>query len=97
MRIKQAIENGAYIVVPVYQGKRGHPVGFSSLFRQALLSLQGDVGAREILRQHADEITYLECDDPGVLFDVDVPEDLPPRWSNMHHSLGVQYTNKKTM
>ena len=76
LSVKEAIENGAQIAVPVHDGKRGHPVGFSSALRFELLSLQGDVGAREILQRHKGEITYLKCGDPGVHFDVDVPEDL---------------------
>ncbi|MDH5217967.1 MAG: nucleotidyltransferase family protein [Gammaproteobacteria bacterium] len=76
LRVKQTIENGATLVVPIYKGKRGHPVGFSSAFKSELLSLQGDTGARELLRKHKNKITYLACDDSGVHRDIDVPEDL---------------------
>lgn len=76
LKVRQAIDNGAAIVVPIHDGKRGHPVGFSSAFKCELLSLQGDAGAREILHKHKNIITYLDCDDPGVHFDVDVPDDL---------------------
>ena len=63
------------IVAPVYQGKRGHPVGFSRIFRDELLALSGDAGARQILEQHASQICRLDCDDPGILLDIDVPSD----------------------
>jgi xanthine dehydrogenase accessory factor len=64
------------IVVPVHRGRRGHPVILPARFRPELLALRGDVGAREILRAHADEVEEVPVDDPAVLFDVDLPADL---------------------
>jgi molybdenum cofactor cytidylyltransferase len=69
-----ALEKGAGIVAPVYQGRRGNPVGFSSQYLPHLLALQGDQGARHLLREYP--VTEIEVDDPGVLRDIDVPGDL---------------------
>lgn len=74
--IAHALNSGAAIVAPVYQGKRGHPVGFCAKFRNQLEQLTGDEGARAILKRHADQIKLLECNDPGVLADIDTPQDL---------------------
>lgn len=74
--IAHATNAGAAIVAPVYQGKRGHPVGFCAKFRNELEQLTGDEGARAILKRHADHIELLECNDPGVLADIDTPQDL---------------------
>jgi molybdenum cofactor cytidylyltransferase len=74
--IVHALNSGAAIVAPVYQGKRGHPVGFCAKFRNQLEQLTGDEGARAILKRHADQIELLECNDPGVLADIDTPQDL---------------------
>jgi molybdenum cofactor cytidylyltransferase len=74
--IAHALNSGAAIVAPVYQGKRGHPVGFCAKFRNQLEQLTGDEGARAILKRHADQIELLECNDPGVLVDIDTPQDL---------------------
>lgn len=65
---------GADLVAPCYQGRRGHPVGFSARWRDALLALRGDRGARDLLAATA--LTRLELDDPGVLLDIDRPQDL---------------------
>jgi len=81
--IAHELKLGAAIVAPTYQGKRGHPVGFSARFRNELEQLTGDEGARSILKCHADQIALLECNDPGVLADIDTPEDLkakPHTW-----------------
>ncbi len=64
------------VCVPYYQNKQGHPVGFGSTYRQLLLELQGDVGARSILKQYPDRIQRLMLDDPGIVWDIDRPEDL---------------------
>jgi molybdenum cofactor cytidylyltransferase len=72
-QIAQQLNNGAAIVAPMYQGQRGHPVGFAARFREELLQLQGDNGARSLLHRHADQIHPLSADAPEVLIDIDAP------------------------
>ncbi|MCB5185840.1 nucleotidyltransferase family protein [Methylobacillus gramineus] len=67
---------GAGIVVPTYQQQRGHPVGFNRRFYAELMALTGDEGARSVLRRHTGEVHFLECDDLGILQDIDTWEDL---------------------
>ena len=74
--IAHELNAGASIAAPAYQNKRGHPVGFSAKFRHELEQLTGDEGARAILKRYADQIKLLECNDPGILADIDTPEDL---------------------
>lgn len=63
------------IVQPQYQGKRGNPVGFSAQFKNELLALTGDSGAKKIV---ANNPAYLcPVDDPGVLQDIDQLSDIP--------------------
>lgn len=72
--VARTLDGGASIVVPFYQGQRGHPVGFGPEHRDALMSLDGDTGARHLLATQ--QIARLDVDDPGILRDVDTPEDL---------------------
>ncbi len=74
--IADALRGGAAIAAPAYQGQRGHPVGFDTRYVASLRALSGDEGARRILREHAAEVQQLECDDPGVLADIDFASDL---------------------
>lgn len=67
----------AAIVQPVFNGKPGHPVGFSQRFTYELLTIAGDQGAREILRAHQDELVLMPVDDEGILRDIDTMADLP--------------------
>jgi len=75
-RAVQALETGALLVAPFHAGQRGHPVGFHSRFRDELLALSGDAGARAILARHAAALTRFDVDDAGVVLDVDTPADL---------------------
>ncbi len=67
---------GAKIVVPVFGGRRGHPVGFTGDFGLRLQALTGDSGAREILRSDANFVEEIAVDDAGVIADVDTQGDL---------------------
>jgi len=64
-----ALQAGAGIVAPVYQGRRGNPVGFARQYLPQLLDLQGDVGARSLLQSYT--VTQIEVDDPGIHEDID--------------------------
>ena len=64
------------IVVPVYKGKQGHPVGFGERFFRELASLSGDKGGRTLIDKYSDSTSYINVDDPTILYDIDTPEDL---------------------
>jgi molybdenum cofactor cytidylyltransferase len=55
---------------------RGHPVGFSSRLKDELLAVSGDEGARAVVRRNDRDVRVIECDDPGILRDIDTREDL---------------------
>lgn len=62
------------IVLPTYQQRPGHPVLFSRQYREALMNLEGDVGARSVLEAHATAVMRIPVEDPGILHDVDTRE-----------------------
>ena len=68
---------GALLAAPVYDGRRGHPVGFSRALGCELRNLRGDAGGREILERHGAELCLVPVDDPGILKDIDHPAQLP--------------------
>ena len=70
------LEAGRDLVAPVYKGQRGHPVGFGKRFGAQLAALDGDAGAREIVAAHESELVLIECDDAGILQDIDRREDI---------------------
>lgn len=71
-----AVQAGAPAAAPDFGGRRGHPVLFSAALLPDLARASGDSGAREVLARLGDRVARVACADPGVLFDVDRPEDL---------------------
>jgi molybdenum cofactor cytidylyltransferase len=63
------------IVIPSYGHRRGHPVIFSKSLFEELWDASLDRGASDVVRAHEKEIFYVEVDNPGVLVDIDTPED----------------------
>ena len=70
------IEQTGRIAIPAYRGKWGHPVGFGRRYLNELLKLQGDEGARSVIARHPGELETVDCDDRGILRDIDTLEDL---------------------
>lgn len=62
------------VVVPVFQGQRGHPVGFSSACGPDLANLTGNRGAAPVAAAHA--AIELIVQDAGVITDIDTLADL---------------------
>lgn len=66
------------VVVPMFKGVRGHPVGFSAGCRDALLDLKGNQGAAPAVRAQIaiNSVAYIDVTDKGTVTDIDTLEDL---------------------
>lgn len=66
------------VVLPFWQGRHGHPVGFGKQCGSSLAMLSGDVGAAVIVRarRQSGEVRELAVDDPGIVMDIDTVDDL---------------------
>lgn len=64
------------ICQPCLNGSPGHPVGFSSAYFVQLAKLEGDSGARSLLRKNGEAVTRFPVDDPGIVRDIDRPADI---------------------
>jgi len=65
---------GRAIVVPSFEGKRGNPVLWDRRFFAGMMALAGDVGARHLIGEHAEQVAEVEAGDAGIFIDVDTPE-----------------------
>jgi molybdenum cofactor cytidylyltransferase len=72
--VVQALRDGAALAAPQFDGRRGHPVGFSRDYGAALAALAGDIGARAILQRDNARIVLLAVNDPGIHRDIDAPQ-----------------------
>ena len=66
------------IAIPTYQGKRGHPIIFAIKYKQELSGLKGDIGGRQIIKRHPDDILEVAVTSPGIHIDIDTAEDYNP-------------------
>lgn len=67
---------GREICVPTHNGKRGNPVLWGKRFLAEMARLAGDVGARHLIGEHADQVVEVEMAEDGVLIDIDTPDAL---------------------
>jgi molybdenum cofactor cytidylyltransferase len=64
------------IVLPLYQGEQGHPVILRrQAYEQELLALSGDVGGKEIVRRHLEDVLEVAVASRGVIVDIDGWDD----------------------
>ena len=75
--LAEAVRAGALAAAPVFQGRRGNPVILARELFATVATLTGDTGARALLTDLGARLVLVESPDDGVLFDVDVPGDLP--------------------
>ncbi|WP_409968873.1 nucleotidyltransferase family protein [Bengtsoniella intestinalis] len=64
-----------FIVAAGHDGVRGNPCIFPAEYFSSLMTLSGDQGGAQVIRQHSDALRLIEVD-PRELFDVDHPEAL---------------------
>ena len=59
------------IAVPVYKGKRGHPIVFAIKYRKELLELSGDTGGKDILEKHPEDVLEVDTGSEDIHRDID--------------------------
>lgn len=68
--------SGAEILIPTYEGRRGNPVLLDRSLSEDVESITGDQGCRAIFGRHIRGILEVPVDDPGILVDLDTPDQL---------------------
>ncbi len=63
------------ILIASYNGKRGHPVLFSRQVYGEILAAPLNQGAKVVVRKDPSRVRELPLNDPGILADIDTPED----------------------
>ncbi|MBI2987703.1 MAG: nucleotidyltransferase family protein [Deltaproteobacteria bacterium] len=73
--IDRFYESEKLIIVPRYQGRKGHPVLFSRELFPELLGAPLDQGAKAVVHSHRDRTLEIDTDYQGVTIDIDTPEE----------------------
>ena len=74
--IQEFDAGGKSIALPTFRGKRGHPLIFRASLYEELLAASLDVGARQVVWAHADDIAEVPTDEEGVILNLNDPETL---------------------
>ena len=72
--IKRFAESGKLIIVPRYNGKRGHPVIFSRELFVELLNAPMGQGAKAVVNAHREDTLEIDTDYEGITVDIDTPD-----------------------
>ena len=64
------------IALPTYRGKRGHPLIFRANLYSELLAASPEVGARQVVWAHADQVCEVATEEEGVVLNINDPEAL---------------------
>jgi molybdenum cofactor cytidylyltransferase len=75
----------ATILRPCHAGRPGHPVFFGRVLWPELATLDGDDGARGVIRRYRDRYREISVEDPGVCHDIDTPGELARAFGNGFH------------
>jgi molybdenum cofactor cytidylyltransferase len=67
---------GALVVVPSIDGRRGNPVVWARRFFNDLMTIKGDFGARYLIGTYAEAVVEVPVAGEAALIDVDTPESL---------------------
>ena len=85
-RLIQVYKDGVYedgacgsgpllIVIPTYEERGGHPILLDLALREDILTMDVDVGLRQVVLAHSGSITRVPVSSADVLEDCDLPED----------------------
>ena len=68
-------KSGIGIVIPIYQGKRGHPVLIETRYKNEIENLDPEKGLRQLMEIRKNDILEVDCPFPEILRDIDTPEE----------------------
>ncbi len=74
--IERFYSSAKTIVLPVYKGRRGHPVIFGAKLYEELLAAPLETGARAVVWAHSGEISEVETAEEGCVLNLNDPDAL---------------------
>ncbi len=74
--VEQFHSSGRPIVLPRWEGQRGHPVIFAASLYAELFAAPHDTGARAVVWAHAAEVLEVPTDEEGCVLNLNDPEAL---------------------
>jgi len=63
------------LAIPQHGERRGHPVIAARSVLDEIVTLPPESSAKDVIRSHRDETLFVDVDDPGILWDIDLPAE----------------------
>ena len=79
------------IIIPTHNGRRGHPIIISSELFVEIRNASLNIGLREVVRAHENDIALVPTEEEGVLINIDTQEDYQ---RYIHHGLYGKSTDE---
>lgn len=67
--------SGKGIIIPVCQGRRGHPVLIDMKYRKDIEELDPEQGLRQLMVRYREDLLEVAFEDTAILKDIDTPRD----------------------
>ena len=74
--VDQFYKSGKAIVLPTFNGRRGHPAIFSKTLYNELLAAPPGKGARTVVWTHASDVLEVPTDEEGIVLNINDPDML---------------------
>ena len=63
------------IILPVYKGRRGHPILIDIKYKLKIKDINPDIGLRALIHNHPDDILEVKVKNGSILQDIDTQDD----------------------
>jgi len=63
------------LLLPTFDGRRGHPLLIDARYREEIARLDPEAGLRELLQRHPDDLLHLPVDVEAVVRDMDTRQE----------------------
>ena len=73
--VREYVRSGKGILIPVFSGKRGHPLLIDRKYAQVIDTLIPEKGLHTLLDKYPEDIGQVEVTVPGILRDIDTMRD----------------------
>jgi len=85
--VQEQIRSGKGIAIPMYQGRRGHPVVFSHSYRREIVAVTDQQTLRDLIEAHCDDILEVKCGSDAYVRDIDTREEYENELRRWHASV----------
>lgn len=68
-------KSGNGIIMPTFNGRRGHPVLIETHYKSEIEKLNPERGLKTLSEKYKDDVFEIECEIPEILRDIDTPEE----------------------